>query len=277
MVGWVFLVGVAVTPEAQLALGSEPDALARVSELEDRYGWVIDVERPYDLDANWRGTIRIEPQWPVGRYRRHLEHISATARDIERVFAFTREHAQAAVRFRWRNLEMRVFRSVNRRTPSAYAGAWRIGYNVRGSLMRSERGVRETLFHELFHLNDENTLGGYWSDSALREIYVSIVARCAGDNSCLSRYAPGTTKVKGSTYYAFHPAEGVEEYAAELAARWYREHRRLADGRAVSAPFKCQAPENARAWTLMVDRFFGGIDAVGSCSGHAASAMSATR
>ena len=50
---------------------------------------------------------------------------------------------------------------VGKRTPSAYAFGWTIEYNVAGSLLTSSGGVLETLWHELFHLNDFDH--GDWS------------------------------------------------------------------------------------------------------------------
>jgi hypothetical protein len=71
--------------------------------------------------------------------------------------------------------------------------------------------------------------------------------------------------VRGGTYYAFQPGNGVHEYAAELAIRYYREHRALLAGKRPLAPFKCGVPENAESWKLVVDRFFGSIDLTPTC------------
>jgi hypothetical protein len=75
--------------------------------------------------------------------------------------------------------------------------------------------------------------------------------------------------VRGGTYYAFQPdnGDGVHEYAAELALRYYREQRALVRGEApVLPPFKCGPEESARAWSLIVDEFFGGVDLVPDCA-----------
>ncbi len=257
----VLFAGVAVTPEARVGMGMDSGALALASQIESSYAWSIGVEEERSVNGGWRGQVRVEPQWPVGRHRRHLDHIAAAAQDYEELFDAIGNHAQSAVRFRWRNVDIKVFRSEERRH-SAYASDWQVAYNVDGLLLGGARGVRETLFHELFHLNDEQD---GWSEDALGAIYEAIVDRCGADTQCLRVYAPGTTMVNGG-YYAFHSGEGAEEYAAELALRWYREHRQLTlEGRSVSTPFKCRAPENARAWRLLVDRFFGGIDLIPGC------------
>jgi hypothetical protein len=75
--------------------------------------------------------------------------------------------------------------------------------------------------------------------------------------------------VRGGTYYAFQPEDydPVHEYGAELAIRWYREHRAITRKLPKVAPFKCGPKENAEAWKLIVDEFFGGIDRVPACGG----------
>src|SRR5690606_9231625 len=124
-------------------------------------------------------------------------------------------------------IRLRFFRSVGRTTPSAYASGWTVAYNVSGSLHTSADAVRETMFHETFHLND--TAHGRWSATALTSHYRAILDRCTRgamlETACLRPYAPNETMVRGGTYYAFQPGNGVWEYAAELAIRYYREHR----------------------------------------------------
>jgi hypothetical protein len=162
---------------------------------------------------------------------------------------------------------------VGRTTPSAYAEGWSVSYNVSGSLLVSADAVRETLFHEIFHLND--FAHGDWSGSQLRSIFDAIVSRCGTRVACLRPYAPGDTMVRGGTYYAFQPdnGEAVHEYAAELALRWYQEQRavlrheaRLPARLPARPAFKCGPEENRRAWEAMVAEFFGGADATPACS-----------
>jgi hypothetical protein len=140
---------------------------------------------------------------------------------------------------------------------------WRVAYNVEGGINTSADEVRDTLFHEIFHLND--AAHGEWSAAALGPIRDGIVARCGARTPCLRPYAPGKTMVRGGTYYAFQPGNGVAEFAAELALRYHTEQRLVWQGKPVPQPFKCGPEENRRAWSLLVDEFFAGIDRVPDC------------
>ncbi|HRC59310.1 MAG TPA: hypothetical protein PKU97_25485, partial [Kofleriaceae bacterium] len=231
-------------------------------------GSVAGVGEPETMDGGYRGTIRLVPQLPTGAHRLHLARVLAASASFEELFAKLSAGAAAAPQFRWRNLVVRFVRSVAKRTPSAYAVDWTVTYNVRGSLLGSADGVRETLFHEIFHLND--FAHGDWSARTLTRDYDAILARCLPKltRACLAPYAPGTTTVRGGTYYAFQQDNGtsVHEYAAELALRYYKEHRELlATGKLTAPPFKCGPPENARAWKALVTEFFAGIDRTPAC------------
>jgi hypothetical protein len=221
------------------------------------------------MDGGYRGKIHLVPELPVGGYRKHLTWISASMTSIEGFF--TKQFDAKAPGYRWRDLAFRFVRSVKKRTPSAYAliakdGLWTIVYNVEGSLLTSETGVRETVFHELFHINDEDHQD--WSGKALQKDYDAIVKKCGTKVSCLAPYAPNDTMVRGGTYYAFQQNNGavVHEYAAELAVRYYKEQSEmLAKGKLARKAFKCGPPENARAWQALVDEFFAGRDRVPAC------------
>jgi hypothetical protein len=239
-------------------------AIQLATDLFEATGDVAGVEVEHEMEGGFRGRIHIVPEVPAGRYRRHLAWVTAALRDFDAFFAALA--APAKVRYRVRPLALHFFRSVGRTTPSAYAGGWSVSYNVSGSLFGSADAVRETLFHEVFHLNDADH--DDWSPRRLRAIFDSIVARCGTRVACLRPYAPGDTLVKGGTYYAFQPDNGetVREYAAELALRWYREQRAVQRGeRLGQAAFKCGPAENRRAWEAMVSEFFGGADAVPAC------------
>jgi hypothetical protein len=190
--------------------------------------------------------------------------VAAAAQEFDDFFAGLR--ATGTVRYRIRPVGFRFFRSVGKTTPSAYAEGWDVSYNVSGSLHGSADAVRETLFHEVFHLNDAAHEG--WSGTHLRAVFDAIVARCGTRVACLRPYAPGDTMVKGGTYYAFQPDNGdaVHEYAAELALRWYKEQRLVRRGEKLGRPpFKCGPEENRRAWEALIAEFFGGADAVPAC------------
>jgi len=249
--------------EEAYASDGKARALARALYVES--GDVAGVGPDELMDGGYRGKIHLVPQLPTGRYRHHLAWVVNAKRRIDRFFAelFAK---QAPPPYRWRALQLRFVRSIKKRTPSAYAMGWIIEYNVEGSLMKSARSVEETLFHELFHTND--FAHGDWSAKTLQRDYDAIVKRCGTTVGCLKRYAPNTTKVRGGTYYAFQQnnGNGVHEYAAELAVRYWKEQTEmLRAGKLGSPAFKCGAPENARAWRALVDEFFTGRDLVPAC------------
>jgi hypothetical protein len=218
------------------------------------------------MDGGYRGTIHLVPELPIGAHRQHLAWVVEAMRSIDAFFADASGHEPP--HYRWRGLAFRFVRSVGKRTPSAYATSWAIEYNVAGSLLISAAGVRETLFHELFHNNDEDH--GDWSAGHLQADYDAIVARCGARPTvaCLAPYAPNNTMVRGGTYYAFQQNNGnaVHEYAAELAVRYEKEQSEMrAAGKLARRAFKCGPPENARAWRALIEEFFAGRDLVPAC------------
>lgn len=225
----------------------------------DASGTVMGVLPEQDFEGGYRGRLHLVPKLPVGALRTHLDWASGALTDFDVFFA----GLKSTPNFRWRALDFRFFESVKRRTPSAFAVDWSIGYNVSGSLFGSEAGVRNTLFHEVFHLNDQAHRN--WSHRALGTIYDRIVEKCGERSDCLEPYAPDALKVKGGTYYSFHKNNGVGEYAADLARRYYAEQRAILRGEKHLARFKCRTPENKEAWKLIVDEFFGGVDLTRTC------------
>jgi hypothetical protein len=269
------------------------DDQARVLALAllDETGDVAGIDHEQTMDGGFRGTLHILPALPTGDARVQLERVLAAARDFETFFrqAYpSRRPGAGGSPYRWRDLSVRFFRSmsgpkgheVDRTTPSAYAIGPRrmpesasddisfsLSYNVRGSLLTSDTGVRETLFHEIFHMND--AAHGDWSARALLTDYNAILKKCGATNlTCLGPYAPNDTMVRGGTFYAFEQNNGlpVREYAAELALRWYKEHRALQRNEPppFGRSFKCGPPENRRSWDALVKEFFG-IDLVPAC------------
>jgi hypothetical protein len=239
--------------------------------LYDLSGSVAGVERPQRMDGGWRGEIDLVPEPPIGPHRRqrHLSWMVDAYRDFDRFFEALAERAGKRTDYRYEPVELMFFRSVGRTTPSAYAGDWRIAWNVKGSLHTSADAVRETLFHETFHLNDRTHRS--WSERALTPPFDEIVSRCSQggqkpSTACLRPYAPNDTMVRGGTYYAFQPGNGVWEYSAELAIRYYREHRAILYDRPRLPAFKCGPAPNAATWRALVDEFFAGIDLVPDCT-----------
>ncbi|HSQ67707.1 MAG TPA: hypothetical protein VLM85_31065 [Polyangiaceae bacterium] len=275
------------------AYASDPEARATALALLDETGDVAGTDHEQTMDGGFRGTLHLLPELPTGASRAQLAWVLSAARDFDAFFAQLAPASELSG-YRWRGLTLRFFRSmsgpasheVQRTTPSAYAmgprpaarGAgdeisYSLGYNVKGSLLGSETGVRETLFHEVFHMNDAAHRD--WSRRVLGADYAAILKRCGATKSppevahvgCLRPYAPNDTMVRGGTFYAFQPnnGESVREYAAELALRWYKEHRALWRKQPRPAAFKCGPPENARAWDALVKEFFGGIDRIPPC------------
>jgi hypothetical protein len=222
------------------------------------------------MDGGYRGKIHLVPELPIARYRKKLVWVAAAMASIDTFFTKQFAHHPAPA-YRWRAFALRFVRSVHKRTPSAYAliaagGLWTVEINVSGSLLGSETGVRETLFHELFHPNDGDHHD--WSAKTLGTDYAAIVKKCGTRKTCLAPYAPNDTVVRGGTYYAFQPNNGatVHEYAAELAVRYFKEQTQMLDrGKLTRPAFKCGPPENARAWQAIVDEFFAGVDRVPAC------------
>jgi hypothetical protein len=209
------------------------------------------------------GKVHLLPARPIGQNRDHLTWIIDAFRDYQRFLAGVAAQAQAPVNFRDRPVDLRFFYSEKGGNPSAFAVKRNIGYNLFGTLNVTDAAVRDTLFHEIFHLNDSRR--GDWSAKALAPILEQILARCGQKNTCLAPYAPTDTLIQGS-YYAFIRQPGAREYAAEIALRYYREHRLVIEKKPLPVKaFKCGPPENLTAWRLVADEFFGGVDLVPAC------------
>lgn len=253
---------------------ADPEALRLAVELYESSGDVAGVLPPQEMDGGFRGKIRLVPEPPIGKHRRHLAWVAAARRDVDAFFGALERIAKKPIAYRRKPLAYRFFRSVGRTTPSAFAEGETVGYNVSGSLHTSAEAVRDTIFHEVFHLVDASL--GDWSARALRPVFDSIVARCGARAACLRPFAPGDTMVRGGTYYAFQPDNGdaVHEYAAELALRYFREQRealtsdpaaRYRPSAAAPGHFKCGPPENRRAWDAITADLFGDADATPPC------------
>ncbi len=263
----------------ELRYADDPQASALAASLYLDTGSVAGLAEEAHTDGGYRGKLHFVPERPVGAERRHLGWVLSAMKAFQADLASVRAAAKEHVNYRADAVLFRFFRSVRARTPSAYASSWSVGYNLAGSLHASAKAVEETLWHELFHLNDQEH--GGWSERVLRSVYDRVVARCGQRTACLGPYSPGDTMVKGGTYYSFHLDNGPGEYAAELAVRYLREQRAaLAGTRLPKAAFKCGPAENAEAWSALVTEFFGGADRVAPCAsptGAKASAPTGSR
>ncbi|MGO8994043.1 MAG: hypothetical protein ACLQVI_11995 [Polyangiaceae bacterium] len=245
-----------------LHFAADPAAQALALALFDTDTDVVDTLPPELMDGGYRGTVQLVPALPVGADRKHLVWVASALRDFDDFFAVMATHG--TLRYRWRGLVLRFFRSVGKTTPNAFASDWSVAYNVNGSIDTSATATRETLFHEIFHLDDEDH--GDWSPEHLAVLRDAIVRRCGARTACLAPYAPTSTIVRRGTYYAFQPGNDVREYAAEVALRWYREQRAIVRGEPLEGrPFKCGPEENRRAWEAIDAEFFGGVDLVPAC------------
>ncbi len=244
-----------------------PAAQGVVLELYDQYGDIVGVEEEHFMNGGFRGTLHIVPAWPTGPGElKHLHWVLGLRRELAAFEAAMNAKSVAPIRYRHRAIAWKFLRSVKRKTPSAYASNWEVGYNLDGSLNTSQTAVRDLLVHEIFHLNDQGH--GGWSLRTLAPVVSSIFARCKTDLACLKPYAPTTLKVRGGTYYAFQPNNGnmAAEYAAELAARFFLEQRSAMRSEPFApGAFKCKTPENAHAWRALSEEFFGGVDLVAGC------------
>ena len=180
------------TPAIEKRFAKDDKARSLAVALYKSYEHVVDVGVDEIMDGGYRGKIHLVPELPQGKHRKQLEWVSAALQSIDTFFAAF----DPAPNYRWRGLTLKFVRSVGKRTPSAYATNWTITHNVSGSLLTSETGVRETYFHELFHLND--FAHGDWSAKNLATDYKAIVKKCGTKSKCLEPYAPNDTKVRSS-------------------------------------------------------------------------------
>jgi hypothetical protein len=219
---------------------------------------------PEETNQDGKGKkIQLKPARPIGRNKEHLQWILDAMRDYARFLQELNKRASRPVLMRDRPLDFRFFYTEEGGTPSAFAVGRNVGYNLNGTVNVHAEAVRDTLFHEIFHLND------VWQDNfsarLLAPIEMRILERCKNNVKCLGPYAPTDTTMNGKPY-AFIDGGNGKEYAAELALRYFREQRLMIDGKPLPIPaFKCGPAENQEALTLMTDTFFGGVDLVPAC------------
>ena len=240
----------------------DPQALLLALSLFDADTDDVDTLPAQAFDGGYRGTIQLVPALPVGAERKYLEWVAGALHDFYTFF--TALSRRGTPRYRWRGLSLHFFRSVGNTTPNAFAWGWNVAYNVNGSIDTTPDATRETLFHEIFHLDDADH--GDWSPAHLASLQDAIERRCGTRTACLAPYAPTGTLVRRGTYYAFQPGNDVHEYAAEVAIRYSRENRAVIRGEPAIRPvFKCGPDENRHAWEALRDEFFGGVDLVPPC------------
>ncbi len=249
-------------------LGEDPEALALARALWADRRTVVGIDPRASIDGYGGAPVDLVPALPVGEDRRHLTWIRQSLDRVETFLAAIEQRSTAPVSFRAQPRVFRFFRTRQPSYPSAYGAQGVVGYNLAGPLFTDPDSTHETLFHELFHLEDERH--GSWSIRTLTPVFTRIVELCGDDHDCLTPYAPHDTRVPGGTYYPFDArTRDVREYAAELALRYYREHEVYLSGAAPeTTPFKCATDANRIAWTHLADTFFGGVDLAPECSGE---------
>jgi hypothetical protein len=211
--------------------------------------------------------VQLFPALPIGTDRHHLEWLSSSLKSFDAFADALAPHAKEPLAFERRPRAFAFYRTAEPAFPSAYCSDGVIAYNLDGPLHTVERGVLETLFHELFHINDARR--GAWSEATLGTVFEDIIERCGDEHECFRKFAPHSTVVSGGTFYGFdRRTRDVREYAAELALRYFVEHETILGGTPpAEAPFKCRAQENRLAWELLARDFFGGVDLTPRCNG----------
>lgn len=252
-----------------LRYGADPEARRLARDVYEVTHVLPAVTSVGTMIEGYRGEIvELVPALPIGEsYRHHLVWVRASLEQVSAFLQWIAGHAVGASRdvaFESRPTAFVFFRTPTPTYPSAFVLDGNIGYNLEGPLHTNAREMHETLFHELFHLNDAKH--GVWSEGTLTPIFESIVERCGGDDSCLQPFAPHHSMVPNGTYYPFDErTRDVREYAAEIALRYYLEHEAIHESREPLAPWKCAADENQSAWDAVVDEFFGGVDLTAKC------------
>lgn len=251
--------------------GSDPDALALALALYREKGTLAGVDARASIESFHGREEPLFPALPLGSQRYHLAWIRSSLESFDALLGAVAARAAKPVFFEPRPTGVVFFRTAAPAYPSQYSLDDIIGYNLVGPLQADPRDMRETLFHELFHLNDSRD--DLWSERVLRSLFDSLVARCSGDHDCLTPFAPHDTVVPDGTYYAFDEASGnVREYAAEVAVRYLVESESALSGEERArwgSPFKCRTEENRTAWSLIVAEFFGDVDLTADCPGRA--------
>lgn len=250
----------------KLRFSSDPEALELARALYAGTDMLAGVAVLGSIDGYVGEEVELFPALPVGKQRHHLEWLHASLSAFDGFVGSLASRAPRVVTFVPRPKAFAFFRTQVPSYPSAYSWQGIIGYNLRGPLHKNPRESHETLFHELFHVND--AVRGDWSPMALGPIFESILARCGDRHECFGPFAPHDSVVAEGTYYAFDErTRNVREYAAELALRYFLEHEAILAGQpAKLPPFKCLTPENHAAWVRLADDFFGGADLAPECN-----------
>lgn len=248
----------------RLRFDADPEALRLARSLR-RADVLVGVAGRSTIEGYKGQQVELVPALPLGDERHHLAWLRASLASFDGFVDAIAARAQKPVTFTTHPKAFLFFRTRQPSYPSAFFENDAIAYNLDGPLHGSAKSVRETLFHELFHLNDHRPT--LWSIGTLSATFEAIVEKCEGDHACFARYSPFDTVVPDGTYYPFdRRTRDVREYGAELALRYFLEHEViLAGGPPRLPPFKCLAEENRAVWEALADSFFGGVDLSPPC------------
>lgn len=243
---------------------ADPVASALARDLYRERGALVGIGQHHSIDGYPGEEVSLYPALPTGADRRHLLWLRASLSSFDRFVARLAERASRPVVFTARPRAFAFYRTAEPSYPSAYCSEGVISYNLAGPLHAGPRDSLETLFHELFHINDAHREG--WTTRELAPVFDAILERCGEDHECLRAFAPHDTLVPDGTFYGFDPrVRDVREYGAELALRFFLEHEAVLAGEPRQPPFKCLTPENALAWEALSGEFFGGVDLTPPC------------
>ncbi|HEU4405196.1 MAG TPA: hypothetical protein VFS43_07895 [Polyangiaceae bacterium] len=234
------------------------------------------------------------PALPVGPSREQLDLVARALFGVNDVLSEIARQTGQAPRFRATGLRVRFFRPEGPADAEVYTSEGQLGVPIevppaprpsrppprgrqRGGPARLASAhaheppparppvSRDDLVRALARLNDAEH--GGWSARALEAAYRSIVARCGDDARCAARFDPRPPAADRPAL--FRPGGDPADYGAELVVRFYREQKAaLARPRRQPPPrsaFKCAAPENGFAWSLVAGEFFAGFDRSAAC------------
>jgi hypothetical protein len=264
--------GLASPPPERSAIAGrferDPEASRMAVDLHESLGVTVDVLPAETFDCGDFGQIRLVPALPAGGYRKNLRFAVDALAEYDAFFGdlhVTPHRVTFVYRAYLRTL--RFYLSVGDTMPLGFSRKDTIALNVNSANVTSPQSVRQTLFHEIFLL--DQPWHPRWSADNLGQIYSDIRRRCGTDRACLAPYgASSFTVLRDGTYWAFHSSDDPSEYAAEVAVRWYLEQYALLRHEPPLAPaFKCGPEQNRLAWDAIVEEFFGGFDLVPACRG----------
>jgi hypothetical protein len=252
----------------------EAASLKTALALYARTGSVAGPDEERWVERRDGARAHLSPALPVGPARKPLERVAGALYDVNEFLAELGRLRGRSPRFRATGLRVRFFRLEGPGGAEVYAAEGQLAVPIDAPPARPARGParggaaraadarppvsRDDVLRALARLNDAEH--GEWSARALEATYRAVVERCGGDARCLARYDPRAPG--GAPRSAlFRPGGDPADYGAEVIVRYYAEQRAvLTRGHPDGPAFRCAAPENAAAWSLVSAEFFAGFD-----------------